>query len=104
MLATNSCVPSRLRCAFAGYLLTAVAGTIFLMMTSAQMAQPTLTVSMETTYRPEYADVGSGSYSPIPITPDLGSIANSVAAQPSVASAMSQAKRTLATSNARGEL
>ncbi|KAJ2779923.1 hypothetical protein H4R18_003738 [Coemansia javaensis] len=51
-------------------------------------AQP-FTVSMETTYRPEHTGTG---YSPMPLTPDLGRIADSVAAEPSAAAAMRQAR------------
>ncbi|KAJ2494894.1 hypothetical protein GGI11_008647, partial [Coemansia sp. RSA 2049] len=50
------------------------------------------TVSMETTYRPEYTESDSDSYSPLPLTPNLAGIVESIATQPSVASAMNQAR------------
>ncbi|KAJ2492565.1 hypothetical protein IWW37_001320 [Coemansia sp. RSA 2050] len=50
---------------------------------------------METTVRPEYTNTGTDLYSPIPLTPDLGRLADSVASQPSVAKAMRNAKVAL---------
>ncbi|KAJ2757970.1 hypothetical protein H4S06_002920 [Coemansia sp. BCRC 34490] len=47
---------------------------------------------METTYRPEYTESDSDSYSPLPLTPNLAGIVESIATQPSVASAMNQAR------------
>ncbi|KAJ2616932.1 hypothetical protein H4S08_000530 [Coemansia sp. RSA 1365] len=66
-------------------------------------AQP-FTASMETTYRPQATSSGTVEYSPIPLTPDLGQIANSIAAQPSVAAAMRQAKNDDGFESTRDEL
>ncbi|KAJ2799793.1 hypothetical protein H4R20_004297 [Coemansia guatemalensis] len=66
-------------------------------------AQP-FTVSMETTYRPEITSSGTVEYSPIPLTPDLGQIAKSIAEQPSVAAAMRQAKNDGGFESTREEL
>ncbi|KAJ1741839.1 hypothetical protein LPJ68_002452 [Coemansia sp. RSA 1086] len=52
---------------------------------SAPTPQP-FTVTLETTYRPEITDSDSASYSPLPFTPDLGHIINSIASEPSIAS------------------
>ncbi|KAJ2747376.1 hypothetical protein GGI20_000514 [Coemansia sp. BCRC 34301] len=54
--------------------------------------RPTYTIVMETTLRPEFTNTGTAIYSPIPLTPDLGRLADSVASQPSVAKAMRNAK------------
>ncbi|KAJ2801704.1 hypothetical protein FBU31_001827 [Coemansia sp. 'formosensis'] len=54
--------------------------------------RPTYTVAMETTLRPDYTNSGTVIYSPIPLTPNLGQLADSVASQPSVAKAMRDAK------------
>ncbi|KAJ2786382.1 hypothetical protein GGI15_001554 [Coemansia interrupta] len=59
------------------------------------------TLTLETTFRPRYTDTGSDTYSPIPLTPDLGQIVNSIAAQPSVSEAM---RRVQYDDNTRDEL
>ncbi|KAJ2720601.1 hypothetical protein GGI07_004518 [Coemansia sp. Benny D115] len=55
------------------------------------------TLTLETTYRPlnTPADTRTESmqFSPLPLTPDLGLIANSLAAEPSVADAMQKARQ-----------
>ncbi|KAJ2674722.1 hypothetical protein IWW42_001568 [Coemansia sp. RSA 1085] len=58
---------------------------------SAPTPQP-FTVTLETTYRPEITDSDSASYSPLPFTPDLGHIINSIASEPSMSKAMRQAR------------
>ncbi|KAJ1900239.1 hypothetical protein LPJ66_001598 [Kickxella alabastrina] len=55
-------------------------------------APPPFTLTMETTYRPEYTDTDVELFSPLPMTPDLGIIAKSLAAQPSVVNAMQKAR------------
>ncbi|KAJ1898935.1 hypothetical protein LPJ66_002435 [Kickxella alabastrina] len=55
-------------------------------------APPPFTLTMETTYRPEYTDTDVELFSPLPMTPDLGIIAKSLAAQPSVVNAMQNAR------------
>ncbi|KAJ2161892.1 hypothetical protein GGF46_001083 [Coemansia sp. RSA 552] len=47
---------------------------------------------METTYRPVADSTDSATYIPMPLTPDLAQIANSITAEPSVAEAMRQAR------------
>ncbi|KAJ1835269.1 hypothetical protein LPJ63_001276 [Coemansia sp. RSA 2711] len=59
---------------------------------------------METTYRPEITDTASGTYSPIPFTPDLGQIVNSIAAESSVSNAMQQARAGWGLESTRDEL
>ncbi|KAJ2416348.1 hypothetical protein GGF41_005513 [Coemansia sp. RSA 2531] len=66
--------------------------------------RPTYTINMETTLRPEYTNTGTELYSPIPLTPDLGQLINSVASQPSVAKAMRAAKVVNDSPTARAEL
>ncbi|KAJ2005497.1 hypothetical protein H4R26_001920 [Coemansia thaxteri] len=66
---------------------------------------PTYTIAMETTLRPNYSSTDlSATYSPIPITPDLGQIADSIASQPSVANAMRNAKVSTDCMTGHGEL
>ncbi|KAJ2433507.1 hypothetical protein GGF42_009380 [Coemansia sp. RSA 2424] len=66
--------------------------------------RPTYTFAMEATVRPELTNTGTAIYSPIPLTPDLGQLADSVASQPSVAKAMRNAKVGNDSPTARAEL
>ncbi|KAJ1646668.1 hypothetical protein LPJ64_001894 [Coemansia asiatica] len=65
------------------------------------------TLTFETTYRPQYTATATETarYYPIPLTPDLGQIANSLASQPSVAAIMRNAQYQVNTAaNSRIEL
>ncbi|KAJ2707298.1 hypothetical protein FB645_000809 [Coemansia sp. IMI 203386] len=65
------------------------------------------TLTFETTYRPQITetDTDTAQYIPIPLTPDLGQIANSLASQTSVAAVMRKAQMQENTAaNSRVEL
>ncbi|KAI8322266.1 hypothetical protein GQ54DRAFT_154488 [Martensiomyces pterosporus] len=64
-----------------------------------------VTVSMETTFRPDLsATADAVGYSPLPLTPDLGGIASSLATQPSASDAMRKAGGSWRESATRDEL
>ncbi|KAJ1665661.1 hypothetical protein IW140_003131 [Coemansia sp. RSA 1813] len=84
--------------------ITVIITVVCLLATTSAQTQPKFTVSMETTYRPEYTESDSDSYSPIPLTPDLANIVDSVSAQPSVASAMNQARGAWGVDSTKDEL
>ncbi|KAJ2694544.1 hypothetical protein H4R19_005905 [Coemansia spiralis] len=69
--------------------------------TAQPLAQP-YTATAATTYRPEHSD--TAGYSPMPLTPDLGQLADSAASEPSVADAMRQARAAWGMANTRDEL
>ncbi|KAJ2799476.1 hypothetical protein H4R21_003533 [Coemansia helicoidea] len=69
--------------------------------TAQQTAQP-YTITAATTYRPERS--ATAGYSPMPLTPDLGRIADSVASEPSAAAAMRQARAAWDAASTRDEL
>ncbi|KAJ2246412.1 hypothetical protein IWW43_004879 [Coemansia sp. RSA 1935] len=71
--------------------------------TSLQTLQP-YKARMETTYRPEITDTASATYSPIPFTPDLGEMVNSIASDSSVSDAMRQARMGWGLESTRDEL
>lgn len=72
--------------------LAAILLTISVVATQHNTPPEIFVASMETTMRPAYTESDKEAYSPIPLTPDLGNIANSVATQPSAANVMRAAK------------